>query len=108
MTRLELNEMLLERFGDEEEVANVVVFDTDAFFDAIIGIGEDDRLIYDYDLMILSLMRHDNMTREEAAEFIDYNTIRSLPYVKKAPHIKYSFKDMDYDLFAQMYSELGK
>jgi hypothetical protein len=31
--------------------------------------------------MVECLITEDNMTYEEAAEFIDYNTVRSLPYV---------------------------
>ena len=38
------------------------------------------RLVYDYDRMIAELMDKDNITEEEAIDFIDYNTIRSLPY----------------------------
>jgi len=31
----------------------------------------------------------DGMTEEEAMEFIDYNTIRALPYYESAPIILY-------------------
>ena len=30
-------------------------------------------------------MNEDSMTEEEAVEFIDYNTIRTLPYIPNAP-----------------------
>ena len=56
---------------------DVVVFSGDSFDDALIGISEDNRAIYDYDLMVEWLMREDGMTSEEAMEWIDYNTIRS-------------------------------
>ena len=35
--------------------------------------GKDTLTVYDYDLMIESLMKEDNMTQEEAADFISYN-----------------------------------
>ena len=56
----------------------------------MIGISEDERAIYDFDLMVEWLMKNDGMTSEEAIEWIEYNTIRSLPYVgDKAPIIMY-------------------
>ena len=39
--------------------------------------------------MVESLAKEDGMTYEDAAEFIDYNTIRALPYLgDKAPIVK--------------------
>ena len=58
--------------------------------DALIGVSEDNRAVYDYDLMVESLMDHDDMTYEEAIDWIDFNTIRSLPYAgSSAPIIMY-------------------
>lgn len=65
----------------------------DGFDDAIIGIDTDERVIYDYDLMCKALMNRDGMDYEEATEFIDYNSIRALPYMgDKAPIIMYPFE----------------
>lgn len=36
--------------------------------------------VYDYNKMVIDLMETENMTEDEAVEFIDYNTFRSLPY----------------------------
>jgi hypothetical protein len=55
-------------------------FDSPSFDTAIVGIDYNGRLVYDYDRMIAELMEKDNITEEEAIDFIDYNTIRSLPY----------------------------
>lgn len=55
-------------------------FDNPSFDTAIVGVDYYGRLIYDYDKMIFELMETDNITEEEAIDFIDYNTIRSLPY----------------------------
>jgi hypothetical protein len=55
-------------------------FDNPSFDTAIVGIDYFGRLVYDYDRMIAELMDKDDMTEEEAIDFIDYNTIRSLPY----------------------------
>ena len=55
---------------------------TDFSYDtALIGVSHDDRTIYDYDLMVEGLMEDQGFTEEEAVEWIDYNTIRALPYM---------------------------
>ena len=68
----------------------IMTFGGPDYEDALIGVSEDNRAIYDYDLMIESLMDHDDMTYEEAIDWIDFNTIRSLPYAgSDAPIIMY-------------------
>lgn len=56
-----------------------IVFDPD-FAPAAIGVSEEGRVVYDYELMVESLVS-EGMTYDDAVEFIDYNTIRSLPYI---------------------------
>ena len=67
------------------------IFENPDYDSAIIGITDDNQVVYDYDKMILFLEQEDNMSYEEAADFISYNTIRSLPYAGEgAPIIMYS------------------
>lgn len=66
-----------------------VIFENPDYDSAIIGISEDNRIIYDYDKMIDFLVTKDNMSIKEAADFISYNTIRSLPYIENSPIIMY-------------------
>ena len=55
---------------------------TDYSYDtALIGVSHDDRAIYDYDLMVQWLVNEEGLSEEEAVEWIDYNTIRALPYM---------------------------
>lgn len=55
---------------------------TDFSYDsALIGVSHDDRAIYDYDLMIEWLIEDQGFTEIDAMEWIDYNTIRALPYM---------------------------
>lgn len=69
---------------------DVVIFKDEGYDDALIGISEDGRAIYDFDLMVEWLMKVDGITSEEAMEWIEYNTIRSLPYAGSgAPIIMY-------------------
>ena len=61
-----------------------------SYDDALIGISEDNRAIYDYNKMIDWLMNKESLSEEEAIEWINYNTIRALPYMgDKAPIIMY-------------------
>ena len=55
---------------------------TDYSYDtALIGVTTDDRAVYDYDKMVDWLVETEDFTPEEAAEWIDYNTIRALSYM---------------------------
>lgn len=58
-----------------------ILFESPEFLDAIIGVSDDGRVVYDFSLMVLSLVHNDAMTYEEAIEFIEYNTVRALPYM---------------------------
>lgn len=67
-----------------------VIFDGPDFDDAIIGVTDEGRVVYDYNAMVLCLMQQDGISEEEAIEFIEYNTIRALPYAgPNAPIIMY-------------------
>ena len=61
---------------------DLIVFDNPDYDGAIIGVSHDDRVIYDYDKMIEHLMEKEDMNCDEAADFISYNTIRSLAYMQ--------------------------
>lgn len=64
---------------------DVVIFENPSFDEALIGVSEDNRAIYDYDKMVIWLAVDCAISREEAVEFIEYNTIRALPYYENAP-----------------------
>lgn len=66
---------------------DVVIFENPGYVDAFMGISTDNRAVYDFDKMVACLEEEDGMTEEEAIEFIEYNTIRSLPYYDNAPII---------------------
>jgi len=79
--------MTVEEVNDYAEVngEEILMFSNPDFPNSIVGISTDDRVIYDYDLMVQDLIQTENMSEIEAIEFIDYNTIRSLSYYDKAP-----------------------
>lgn len=49
-----------------------------SYDDALIGVSEDNRAIYDYDLMVKWLIENEDFNESEAIDWIDYNTIRTL------------------------------
>lgn len=62
-----------------------------SYDDALIGVSDDGRAIYDYDKMVEWLMKEESFISTEAMEWIDYNTIRALPYMgDRAPIIMYA------------------
>ncbi len=72
---------------------DAVVFDNPSFDQSIVGVTTDGRVVYDYEKMILELMKDDDITEEEAIEWIEYNTIRAIPYAgDMAPIIAHMLK----------------
>ena len=86
---MNIKEMSLCSYHDD-----VVVFNDKGYDDAIIGITTDGRAVYNYEKMVAFLIE-EGMDDIEAIDYIEYNTIRSLPYIDnktngKAPIIMYS------------------
>lgn len=69
----------------------IVVFDNLDYDSALIGITEDNRAVYDYDLMIKYLIDTQGWDETESIEWIEYNTLRALPYVQGSPIIMHRF-----------------
>jgi hypothetical protein len=75
----------------EENNIPIKVFENPSYESAIIGLSYDERVIYDMDKMIMDLMIKESLSFEDALEFIEYNTLRALPYMGDgAPIILYT------------------
>lgn len=73
-----------------EDVTYLVNFSYD---DALIGVSHDGRAIYNFDLMVDWLMREEGWSDTESIEWIEFNTLRALPYMgANAPIIMYSLE----------------
>ena len=97
MTNDELKCLIKDLVDDEDELNKIIVLEGDEFADGAIGLSEDNQVVYDYDKMVESLVKYDEMSEEEAIEWIEYNTLRSLPYIDsdyKKPIIIRSFCDL--------------
>ena len=92
MNNLELKEKLKEYVLDEEILDKIVVLEGDEYADGAIGITEDNRVAYSYSNLVESLARVYG-TEEDAIEWLDFNTLRSIPYIESqgllAPVIVY-------------------
>ena len=72
---------------------DVIIFKDFSYDDALIGVSNDNRAIYDFNKMIEWLMNSEGWTEEESIEWIEYNTVRALPYAgDEAPIIMYSLE----------------
>lgn len=70
---------------------DVIVFRDYDYESALVGISDDNRAIYDFDEMIEWLVKNEDFTYDDAVEWIEYNTLRALPYAgSKGPIVMYS------------------
>lgn len=69
---------------------DAIVFDNMSYDGSIVGVTTDGRVVYDYDKMVEELMEDEGWSCEEAAEWINYNTIGGLPCDENGPIIMYS------------------
>ena len=76
-----INNELRDFIAEEHEEA--VIFNVPNYDNAIVGTSDDGRVVYDYELMIRELTNDTALTEEEAIQFLDYNTIRTLPYIEE-------------------------
>ena len=69
---------------------DVVILKDYSYDDALIGVTEDGRAVYDFDLMVAWLMETEGWEEIDAIEWIEYNTLRALPYMGSgAPLVMY-------------------
>lgn len=75
---------------EDYDYDDVVIFSNPDYASAFVGVSEDNRAVYDFDKMVEYLVEKDGLTDIEAIEFIEYNTIRALPYFgENAPIVLY-------------------
>lgn len=71
-------EELIEQASD-----NAIVLEPQSTFNsALVGVTSDGRLVYSEDKILIALQDIDGMTYEEALDYYQYNTVRSLAYGK--------------------------
>lgn len=85
------NRQILMDAGYEDSI----VFENPDYDGAIIGVSEVGNVVYDFNRMVRWLSEEENISIEEAMDFICYNTIRALPYIGEgAPVIITMLEDL--------------
>lgn len=59
---------------------DVMILESYSYDDALVGVTEDGRAVYDYDKMVAWLVETEGFTADEAIDWIEYNTLRALEY----------------------------
>lgn len=74
----------------DSEYEDTSYFINPDYEDAIVGITDDGRLVYDFYKMVEYLMDNEGWSDMESIEYIEYNVIRAVPYMEgKQPIIIY-------------------
>lgn len=80
----------------ENDLEGASYFTNFSYDTAIVGYTDEHNVIYDYDKMIEWLVVTQNFSVEEAMEWIDFNTIRAIPYMPEPkPIIMFSVMPLD-------------
>ena len=59
---------------------DVVILSNYSYDDALIGVTDGNRAVYDFNKMVEWLIETEGFTDIDAIEWIEYNTVRALPY----------------------------
>lgn len=80
MTNSELREIIATMEISDD--SNTIILEGDEFADGFIGLTFDGNAVYSYERLVDSLSSHNKWSREEALEWIEYNTLRAIPYME--------------------------
>lgn len=64
----------------ENGYEGVILFDSPDYDSAFLGVSTDGRAVYSYDRMVEFLVEKEDMTEEDAIDYIEYNSIGSLGF----------------------------
>ncbi len=89
MPNSDIKKQISDLIGDDQDMLNqIIILEGDEFADGFIGLSTDNRAVYSYDKLVDSLSRSNSWFTDEAIEWLEFNTLRSLPYMgDKAPII---------------------
>lgn len=64
-----------------EESEQPIILDAASYDGSIVGVTENNRIVYSLNSMVSELAADEGWTLEEAIEWIEYNTMRAIPYM---------------------------
>lgn len=77
-----------------DTVPDAVLLEGPEFDGGIVGTSSDGRVVYSYTKLVESLEGWNGRTHEDAVEWLDYNTLRSIPYADDhAPVVVFDIPD---------------
>jgi hypothetical protein len=79
----------IEEYCQENEIV-INLYDNPTYEKAIVGLSYDDRVIYDFDLMIECAKEFFDIDDIEAIEYLEVNVLRGLSYYSDGPIILYT------------------
>ena len=86
-----VEEILEENGYDPSEI---VVLKDESYDSALIGVSNDGRAVYSFDKMVEWYTEKNNCTEEDAVEWIEFNTLRAIPYAgEHAPIVIHEFEE---------------
>lgn len=78
----------------EAGFSDVLFLSNYSYDDALVGVTTENRAVYSFSKMVEWLMTTENFTREDAEDWIYYNTVNSMKYFGPgAPIIMYDVED---------------
>ena len=63
------------------ESAKATILEPEELDPALIGVAADGHAVYHYNSLVECFMKMDGTDRAEASEWVDYNTLRAIPYM---------------------------
>ena len=88
--------MTAEELLENEGYEDVLIFKDFSYDTALIGVTTENNAVYDYDKMITYLVEECGFSVDDAVEWIDYNTVRSLGYYGgNTPIIMYRLSNLE-------------
>lgn len=66
---------------------NLSVFENPSYDGCIVGISTYNQVVYSLSQMVEWFCKENNCLFDESLEYIDYNTIRTIPYMENPPVI---------------------
>lgn len=73
---------------------DVIILKDYSYDSALIGVSDDGKAIYDYEMMIEWLIEEEGWTIGESVEWLEYNCLRAIPYMgDRAPIIMHRLYD---------------
>ena len=83
-----IKDELLREYFINEGLEDSIIFENPSYESAIVGYDiVSNRVVYDFEKMVEDLEKEDGISREDAIDFIMYNTVRALSYQENGPII---------------------